>query len=341
MSSTDNPTTFTECQTALLNVLREPTSSTALVDLAGRYLNIALHDVHAERWWWAERYDRLETHARYTTGTLAIALAARTAVTGTSTLWNTAVTGMGFNNVRAGGKLLFSGATHVYPVASVASDTSLTLTEPFIGDTALSGASYTYYEDEYGLAADFDDEHGIVDALHFPADRKIRIIPSSDFFRRFTRNSGPATRPRFATIIHQGPSGSTDRRPRLVLAPPPSLQDSIPYRYYTKHLAVSSAGVGAENLSATTDHPIMPLKWRYGLVYKAAELWMLDRKADARVSEYKGRYEGLMLRARQSSDSADNRPRIEPSVGYFARAPGRSVVRPRYSTGTEFEDLRI
>ena len=339
MAATDNPTILSECRTALQNVMKEVTGITAVNTVTDRYLNIALHDIHQERWWWAEAFGRLELHADYTTGTVSIALATRTTVTGSSTLWNTAVTGMGFNNARAGGKMTFAGAADVYPVASVASDTSLTLGEPCITAAALTAVSYSYYEDEYALPADFDDEHGVMDAINFPEHREIRVLPSHEFYRWYPRNSTAGT-PRHATIIHLGPSGSVARRPRVVFAPPPTDLMTIPFRYYTTSLARSSAGVGQENMTANADEPIVPLRWRYGLILKAAEHWARDRKNDARAGEYKGQYETLMLRARASSDAADNRPKIEPRVGGYWPGGNRRGRRPRYVTGTEFEDLR-
>jgi hypothetical protein len=94
-----------------------PTTVTANLEKAKSLLNEANQDMHRERQWWAERRDRLELHASYTTGTVAIALADRTTVTGTDTLWNTTVTGMGVTNAIAGGKMTFAGSTDVYTVS--------------------------------------------------------------------------------------------------------------------------------------------------------------------------------------------------------------------------------
>jgi hypothetical protein len=128
----------------------------------------------------------------------------------------------------------------------------------------------------------------------------------------------------------------------VVFAPPPSVQRTIPYRYYTKHLAVSSAGVGAEQLSADSDQPIVPLKWRYALVLHAAGRWKGDFHDDARSQELKGRYDELLLRARQSHDAADNRPRMVPRAAASYR---RHAMRPwggagRYDGGAYFDELR-
>src|SRR3990167_5541820 len=121
MSSSSQPTDLADLRTDLLGLVGEPTGSTAINVIADRYLNEALHDIHTGDPlpipFWAIRRGYITTHAPYTTGTVDITAAARTTVTGTSTLWNTAVTGMGFNNARAGGKMVFSGSTDVYEVS--------------------------------------------------------------------------------------------------------------------------------------------------------------------------------------------------------------------------------
>ena len=89
--------------------LREATGVTATNTAADRYINIALHDMHIAPGGavpWAVRESRLLTHAHYTTGTVAIDVSSsRTAVTGTTTLWNTSDNNYGYNNTRVGGKL--------------------------------------------------------------------------------------------------------------------------------------------------------------------------------------------------------------------------------------------
>src|SRR5262245_12669496 len=127
MSATTQVTTFSDLYTEVLNRVRANTSDTTSIALAKRYINKGLNDIHIQRKRpWAERKRVLNTHAPYSTGTIAIALSARTTVTGSSTLWNTAVTGMGFNNARVGGKMVF-GDNEVYQVSAVTNDTSITL----------------------------------------------------------------------------------------------------------------------------------------------------------------------------------------------------------------------
>src|SRR3990167_3393278 len=111
MGAATQLTDLSDLRTDLLNRIMEATGVTATNTIADRFINIALHDMHIDpgsNFPWAERRAYLTTHAPYTTGTVSITAAARTTVNGSSTLWNTAVTGFGFNNARAGGKMTFA-----------------------------------------------------------------------------------------------------------------------------------------------------------------------------------------------------------------------------------------
>lgn len=337
MAATDAPATLSELRTDFLNALKEVTGVTAVNTIADRYLNKGLIDMHQEPWPWAERRAVILTHAPYTTGTIDILLATRTTVTGTSTLWNTAVTGMGFNNARALGKLRIG--TDVYVVSSVDSDTQITLQDRYVGATALDDSGYTYFEDEYALPADFDRP---VDLRYFNEDRTIELIGAQEFYVAFARNSqtGP---PKWASLIELGPSGSVALRKRILFAPPPDAQMVIPYRYLTTNLAVSSAGVLQAQMSGAADEPIVPLRWRQGIVYKALELWARDRKDDQRSTEYAASYTSLTLRARQWYSPGDDRPRMIPKVAHYrlmAKAPYAATGTRRYTTGTRWDELR-
>src|SRR3990167_1285935 len=213
-------TDLSDLRTGLLNVVREATSVTATNNIADRLLNVALHDIHIDpghSWPWSIRRAYLLTHAPYTTGTVDITAAARTTVTGTSTLWNTTVTGMGFTNARAGGKMTFAGSSEVYTVSTVSSDTALTLESRYIGTAALSAATYSYFEDEYALASDFWRS---VDLRKFSDDRRIEILSRQDFYRAYPRNSATGV-PRRCTIIDLVPSASVTPRPRILFHPAP------------------------------------------------------------------------------------------------------------------------
>jgi hypothetical protein len=233
----------------------------------------------------------LLTHAPYTTGTVAIAASARTTVTGTNTLWNTAVSGMGFNNARVGGKIIFGGHPEVHTVTVVTSDTAITI-DPLYTGAALTAATYTYFEDEYALASDF---HRPLDWRQFSDEAKMDLMGPQEFRRRWVKNTRLG-RPLHATIIQLSFVTNTAPRYRVVLNPVPNDELQIPYQYITTNLAVSTAGVEQTQLTTTTDEPIIPLGYRHILVFHALYNWYRDRKDDARSQEAKAEYVELLQR---------------------------------------------
>lgn len=324
MSVATQVTDLTDLRTDLLARLYEATGVTGTNNIADRYLNIALHDIHLDpgnNFPWAVRRAQLLTHARYTTGTVSITASARTTVTGVSSLWNTTVTGMGFNNARVGGKMTFSGSPDVFEVSAVGSDTSITIADRWVGD-ALSGASYTYFEDEYSLASDF---WRLSDLRSFSDDTKIQTIGPQEFRRLFPRNSHTG-RPLKATIIQLGFSSNTTPRYRVVLSPAPDIVYQIPYSYITTNLAVSSSGTEQAQLTSTSDEPIIPLRYRHILVYHALYNWYRDRHDDVRSAEAKAEYVELMQRMAGDSYTAQDNPRLIPTMFGRSRRSGRFAI---------------
>lgn len=349
MSATTTPQTFGDLYSSLLNRMRvtlgTATPSTSNLAYAKSYINESLHDLHiGQNWWWAERPGLLLTHDTYSTGSVSIASTSRTTLEGNSTLWNTSVSGMGYNNLRVGGKLQAGSEGEIYLVSAVASDTSATLDSRYVGGQttatayALAHSSYTYYEDEYALASDF---WRLVDVRFFSSEWNIPILPRQEFRRRYPRNNTPG-KPQVATIIELGPSGSVALRPRVVLHPYPDAVYQIPYRYITVNLAVSSAGVGAENLSADADEPIVPLRYRHVLVPYAATKWFRYLKDDERAQAADAEYVDLFRRMANDAEPERDRPVIRPKrAAYWAgtTGPGRKM-RGFYTTGSEFDELR-
>lgn len=332
MGAATQVTDLTDLRTDLIERVREATGETATNTIADRYINIALHDMHinpGHNFSWAIRRGYLLTHAPYTTGTVSITASARTTVTGASTEWNTAVTGMGFNNARAGGKMVFSGSDEVYEVSAVGSDTSITLVNRWTG-AALSGASYVYYEDEYALASDFGRP---VDMRNFSMDYHIPLIGQMKFRQLYPRNSR-RSKPRIATLIDIGFSGSTAPRPRVVLHPAPDDEYSIPYSYITTNLAVSSTGTEQAQLTATSDEPIVPLRFRHAIVFHALYHWYRDMKDDTRSQEAKGEYVDIIKRVGGDIQIGADRPQ------FVVRGYGRKRRLGRFDVGGRFDDLR-
>lgn len=345
MSATTTPTTFSDLYTDVLNRARIALGTTAAdttnTNYAKRYVNQANQDIHIQQNWpWAERDAVLNTHALYTTGTVDIALASRTTVTGSATVaWTTAVTGMGFNTVRIGGKLRFAGGVDVHVISTIGDATSITLESRFVGTTALDDASYVYFEDEYALAADFWRP---IDVRQFSTALKIPIISRREFFLRHPRNIQTGT-PRICTLIERGPSTSVALRPRILFHPVPDIVYNIPYRYITSSLAVATSGTGSINLSADSDEPIVPIRYRHVLVAYALYQWYRDLKDDQRSETVKAEYEGLVARMANDVEPSRDRPKLVPPRRIYLRqtaGPFRTGRR-RYETGSEFDEMKI
>ncbi len=302
-----------------------------------RYVNQGLHDVHIQQNWpWAERKGMLITHPGYAGGTVSISASARTTVTGVLSLWNTAITGMGFNNARVGGKMVFTGDnTQVYTVATITTDTAMTLVDRYTGD-ALSGVAYQYFEDEYALASDF---WRTIDVRQFTTDKSLPIIPRQEFYRRYARNSMMG-RPAVCTLIDLGPTTDANPQPRILFHRAPDAIYRIPYRYITKNLAVSSAGVGATNLFNDTDEPIIPLRYRHCLIFYAIAQWYRDRKDDTRSQEASGEYVDLIRRMAGDAFPEKDHPRFVSNRMEYARGAAGPGMRGRYSTGSSFDEMR-
>ena len=343
MAATDAPATLSEMRTAFLNYAKDATGVTAINTIVDRTLNTALQDMHQERWWWAERRATIRTLPPYTTGTVDVAitsLTTRRTVTGTSTLWNTANT-FGDTNAAAAMKMTLGSVETVHTISSISSDTSLLLdtATPYTGTAALDDAGYAVYQDEYAMASDFDPR-SFIDARHFDEERRIVLIGSQEFYRLYPVNSFRG-KPMHATVIELGPSGSALLRPRVLFGPAPDGTQIIPYRYYTTSLAVSSTGTVATNLSAASDEPIVPMAFRMGIIWKALEIWHASRsKNPAVAADFAARYTALMLRARQRTGEADDKPRLVPLVtSGRAKRPWLRGAHSRFG-GTEWDQLR-
>ena len=319
MSSTSQLTDFSDIYTDLQNRVRVQTGVTATETQAKRYVNIALHDMHIGfeyRFPWAERSARLLTQDEYDTGTLT-ATKGSTTITGSGTAWNTN-NDFTVKNMRANGKIRIAGSTTPYVISAVGSDTSATLTSKFV-ETTTSDATYVYYEDEYDLASDFLRP---VDMQQFSDQMSIELIGRTEFRRRYPVNSTTG-RPTVATLIDSAPSGNTTPVRRVRFFKPPSTAMSIPYTYITSNLAVSSTGTAAANMSAATDEPIIPLRYRHALVFHALYHWMRDKKDDARMEAAKGEYTDLMLRIVSDVEVGGVRPQIRPRVSEYRRSANR------------------
>ncbi len=337
MSTSTQPKTFVELYTDLLERVRADSSVTATSDIAKRWVNIGLQDMHigfGEQFPWAERKDVLRTHGSYTTGTVTVTNGSTT-VTGASTAWNTN-NAYGEANARTIGKLVFGG-TDVYEISAVGSDTSITLDEPYIGDTD-SGLSYTYFEDEFDLHADFLRP---LDQTYFDQNSEIPLIGRKDFRRRFPRNqnTGKIT---VGTIVDRAPSGNTAPIRRLRVHRPPSDVSLIPYAFVTNKLALSSGGAVQTSLTADADEPIVPLNYRHAIVLWALYNWYRDRNDDTRAADVKAEYTDIVVRIASDNEIGSGKPQIRPNLVAYSRRAKRpySSSSRRFITGAAFDEIR-
>jgi hypothetical protein len=316
MSSTGQYATFSDLYTGLMNAVRTDTSTTATSDQAKRYINVALQDMHLGfdyKFPWAERTAKLITQAQYTTGTIT-ATKGSTTITGSSTLWNTN-NDFTVKNMRAGGKIVINGGFEVYEIASVGSDTAAVLTSKWTQDTVSAG-SYVYFEDEYALASDFLRP---IDQTKFgDGGMEIELIGRTEFRRRYPK-SNITGRIEVATIVDKPPSGNTTPIRKVWFWKPPSTAQTIPYSYITSNLATSTLGVAQAELSASTDEPIIPLRYRHGLLLHALMNWYRDKKDDTRSQEVNSAYSDFMLRLSADFEIGAPRPQFRPRTTEYRR----------------------
>ena len=340
MSATTQVIDFSDIYTEILNKMRQPTNITAIQNQAKRYANTALHHMvlgFEYKMPWLERSATLITMGPYTTGTVAVTRGSTT-VTGTSTLWTTA-NSYGVNNARTTGKLSL-GDNNIYTISAVGDAGSITTNERYVASADLAaGASYTYFEDEYALASDFLK---MIDTHRFTAAYEIPLIGRNEFRLKYTRpNVGGL--PKVATILDKGFGATTTPVIYVQFYPYPGANYLIPYSYITNNIAISAAGVAATSMSADTDEPNLPLRYRNAIVMYAISQWYIDKKYDARAQAAQSDYEADVTRivSDQNIGAATN-AKIQPAVSSYtgyARTPYRSSAR-RFSTNNSFDDFR-
>jgi hypothetical protein len=328
MSTSTQVTDYSDLYSSLLEKARE-NSTAALIVIAKQYIQQAHMDLYignGEKFHWAERRAYVITHAEYSTGTIAATQGSAT-LTGTSTVWTTN-NAQGQANMRVGGKLVINGTSNVYEVTAVSGAGTATIS-PVYSETTASGLTYKYYEDEYALEADFSKP---IDARRFDDEGNIRLIGRSEFRRMFLSNKTPGTRIMAATLIDRAPSGNTTPIRKLLVAPPPSDTKVIPYSYVTANIVTSSAGTAQAAFSATTDEPIIPLKYRHVIVLKALEQWYLNRKDDQRAQLAGAEYRELLARMVEDHDIGADRLRLK-----FNRAQYRMRAKHPRGRGMRFD----
>ena len=337
MSSTSTPTTFSDLYTDLQSRTHGTTGVTATEEIAKRYINIALQDMHVSfdyKFLWAERRAVLTTQPDYSTGTITISRGS-TALAGTDTLWDTA-NDFSANNMRVGGKIVIDGGVEVYEIASVTDDTNAVLTSGYVRSDA-SAVTYVYFEDEYALDSDFLRP---ISLTSFDVNGEVPLIGRREFERRYPRNKIPG-KPRVATILDLPFNANTTPVRKVRFHQPSDDFYKIDYPFITNKLAVSSAGAEQTQLSADDDEPIVPLRYRHAILYHALEHWF-RRKDDTRADKYRDSYTDLMLRTSGDVEIGASRPQLRPRISAYvsrARRPWRGSGR-RHTLGSAWDELR-
>lgn len=342
MSSTSQLTTFSDLYTDLLQRMRLNTSVAASVEQAKRYINIALHDMHLGfdyKFPWCERQTYLQTKAPYSTGTVTIAKGA-SSITGTGTAWNTA-NAFGVTNAVASGKFKIEGINTIYKISAISGDTSATLWQRF-QEESVTGATYEYFEDEVSLGTAYLRP---IDLTMFSPAMGIQLISRAEFRRRYPVVNVKG-KPKVACIIDTVSSGTNFTPIRsAVFYPYPDAAYSIPISYISANLAISAAGVAATSLSADTDVPIVPLRYRHAIIYHAMYHWYRDKKDDGRAESAKSEYVDIVTRIVGDHDIATHtKAQLQPNVGSYHRsayAPYSGVGgRLVYDLNDDFDQFR-
>ena len=340
MSITSQVTTFRDLYLDLQQRVRVTTGVTATENQAKKYINIACHDMSLGfdyKFPWCERQAQLITQAQYTTGTVSVPIGS-TSVTGSSTLWNT-TNSYGAANARQGGKIAIAGTLDVYRVSAVTNDTSLTLGTRYVATSDASSADYRYFEDEYALNSDFLRP---VDLHCFSSDWNIPIISRTEFRVRYGYRQ-VVGRPNVACLLDEGFNGSTTPVRKIQFYPSPDTVYVIPYDYITTAVGVDANGNNLTSLSADTDEPIVPLRYRHAIIYGALYHWYRDKRDDARSQEVKAEYVDIVQRIVQDHDIGTHaKAQIQPDGGYWrqARRPYHRRSSWVYDLNHEFDFFR-
>ncbi len=191
----------------------------------------AAKDVGNQPWPWNYATSNVLVPAPYSDGTISI-VNGTNLVTGTSTLWNSLGTGSDGLSI-TGWCIRFGNSNLDYRIVNVASDTSLTLTQPVNLSASLVNSGYTIYKDTYLYPADYILGSDV--GLYQPLIRtRISKIPRSKF--EAIMNAGLRS---FSTNITQfycaaevGIAGAT-KYFQFRLAPPPSGPSELRLVYHS------------------------------------------------------------------------------------------------------------
>lgn len=177
----------------------------------------------------------LSMTTRYNTGTATVT-AGSTSVTGTTTVWTSAMT------AADGYKIKFAGNDNVYTFEYVGA-TSATISPQLSGDQDLTSSNYTVFRDEYQLASDFDRLLKNGSVYQYSGGRVNQIVeqvPRDEFREDFT----PETTDPLRRVMLIGLHDTTGNR-LIRVNPPPKTAKVYPYEYVKKVTPMSDYATGS------------------------------------------------------------------------------------------------
>ena len=330
MSSTTQFTTFSDLYQGLLKAIRSDRSNSATVEDAKRYINTALLDMHvgfAEKVPWALRDYTFTTKA---TQTFTIT------VRGAATAPNA-------NGVNSREYTIGSSPVPTFNVGDKVTVTSSSVPSS-VGEESEIAAPWSlagsdYKTSIYSSAISVDDiilvyQNEIVlpdDFMRIASStvrlgtRQIPVIGRVEFRHRFAGDYS-LNRPQCATMIDTTDIALGLDNRKLRVHPIPNVVERGHLTYVTNLLAVDAAGTWLTEMSADTDVPIVPLRYRHAIFFHALYNWYRDKKDDVRSQEAKAEYVEIMSRITNDTEAGQSNMSIRPSTG-----PYRGKAKRPYS----------
>ncbi len=215
---------------------------------------------------WLIDYAEINTTPTYTTGTVAITQDSTT-VTGTSTVWDDHV----------GWLMVVDGGDEYYEVSEVGSNTDITLTSAYIGDTVTT-ATYVLYKIYYPLATTFKQMKWIKQVITPQRVVPLTEFEMGEFYPDEFRQTGE-----LAGYIHSGQNSSGVNLIRFL---PFQTTRKRVYYCYEKDLATINT-TGAES--------IIPSKWHMLFVFGLNEVIWKRHDRPNKVQEAKDNFNEMMV----------------------------------------------
>jgi len=266
--------------------------SAILQFINNRYQQICM----GQFWRWMHASYDFQLQAPYSDGT-ATAVQGSYTITGIGTVWNSTLSPANI--------FFFDQAQEVYHVATVDSDSTLTLETKFSEDTVSDPSGYTVAKNQYKLPKETDH----LKSLIVDSQVRVRFVGPEDF--RFIQSRDPTRlgRPEIATLIRRDPD---DDAIYMEVYPAPD-------RYYQCQLDYS---VRIFKLEDSADcYPIIPDRYRAVLYYGALAEFYRFLKDPTNAQLAQADYEKMLVQMRNDRQLTDQDLVIIPARNYRGRYP--------------------